>query len=252
MTAQVDTPARTWRRGRSCGRRLGQVMLYVGGVWFLPIVVVIFVGLGFLQALVGGFGDTGQWISVWENSLQPMRYFPLAMAIIFGAGMLPTYVAHGVTRREFAIGAGVVIVGTSLAVAVVGLIGFGVEDLVYGMLGHTRVFESPHLYATPGDVAWVAVEYALMTVVHMAAGLLIGLSYYRFGGLIGTALLLVTAAPVVAVEAMLSVSYLGRLMTEGFGWERLAAGVAVPASVAVLVATSGVVYVAVRRVPIKP
>ncbi|NED98355.1 hypothetical protein G1H11_23930 [Phytoactinopolyspora alkaliphila] len=251
MTALVDTPGRTWRRGLLCGRQLTVMMAYVGGLWFLPIVVVVFVGIGALQVATGGWGDLS-WSSVWEHSLQPMRYFPLAMAIIVGAGMLPNYVSHGMTRREFSIGVGIMIAVVSVAFAVVGAIGLGVEDVIYGWFGESPEYTVPHLYADPGDVPLVLAQYALLTSAHMATGWLIGATYYRFGGYLGTAMLLVTLLPAIAVEFVLSVSYFGQVAQDGFGWDRPPLAVVIPACLAITAATCYGTYRFVRRLAIKP
>lgn len=252
MSALVDTPARAWNRGVKCGRQLGFMMAYVAGLWFLPIVIVIFVGLAVVQGATGGWGDGGQWNSLWEHSLQPFRYFPMAMGIMVGAGMLPSYVAHGLTRREFSIGTTLMVAGTALALAVFGAVGLGMENVIFGWFGQNQTFTVPQLYTDAGDVLPVIGVYWLLTAIHMATGLLIGSCFYRFGGLIGTALVLINVLPVLAVEGLLSVSYFGQLTLDAFGWERQPLALVIPASLGIIALTLYVHYVFIRRITIKP
>jgi hypothetical protein len=251
MTALVDTPGRTWRRGVLCGRQLSIMMAYIGGVWFLPIVIVIFLGAGVVQASLGGWGDDS-WASMWESSLQPMRYFPMAMTIMVGASMLPNQVSHGMTRKESSIGIVLMIGVVSLALAVIGAISLGVEDVIYGWAGESPEYTVPHLYADAGDVPLVIAQYALLTSAHMATGWLIGSTYYRFGGLIGTALLPLTVLPAIAVELVLAVSYFGEIAQNTFGWERPSLAIVIPACLAITAATCYLTYRFVGRLAVKP
>ncbi|WP_129668177.1 hypothetical protein [Phytoactinopolyspora endophytica] len=251
MSAFVNTAPRTWRRGLRCGRQLGLLMARVGGLWFLPIVVVVFFALGIIQAGVGGFED-GSWRSVWEDSLQPMRYFPLAMSVIVGAGLMPNYVSLGLTRREFSVGAALMVFASSVGFAVAGTLGHQIERAVFGWFDEVPTLNAPHLFSDSGDVLAVFGEYSILTGVHMAAGLLIGATYYRFGGLIGTALLPFTVAPILAVELLLSASYFGNVAIDGFGWERQPLPLVIPACLGIIAVTLWGHYLFIRRQAIKP
>jgi hypothetical protein len=104
------------------------------------------------------------------------------------------------------------------------------------------------------DVGAVVGEYLLLIGIHMAAGWTIGVSYYRLGGWIGTALLPVTLLPLFAVEWLLAVSWFGQMMGDRWNWsiERVELSVAVPLSTAIIIAVLVMNYLIIRRMPLKP
>ncbi|NDL56562.1 hypothetical protein [Phytoactinopolyspora mesophila] len=253
-SALASTTGQRYRRELQCARELSVSMGFVTLV-FLAVVVVFFAAGGVLQAVVGGLHADGGWGSVWEYSQQAMRYYPMSIGVMLVPALMPAYVANGVTRREFTVGAVLMISGIAIGLGVVGAIGFAVEDAIFGWAGHATVYNFPHLFDGPGDVvAVVAVvgEFALHTSSHMVAGWLIGYTYYRYGGWTGTFLLPLTILPALAVEFLLGVSWIGGLLMDHTGYERLALPIVIPAVLATIAAAVLLIYFLTRRLAIKP
>ncbi len=249
MTTLVAT-RRRYRRELRCARELGQFMTYVT-LGFLLVIVLIFIAFGVFQAIVDGMGDDGAWASVWEFSEQPMRYFPMSIGVMLVPALLPAYVANGVTRREFTVGAALMITGATLGLAVVGAIGLVVEKWAYSWAGHVPTYTFPHLFDGPENVVAVVGEFAILISSHMVAGWLIGYTYYRYGGWIGTFLLPLTVLPALAVEALTSVSWIGGLLMDNTGYERLPLPFVIPAVLAIMAGAVFLIYFLTRRLAIK-
>lgn len=246
----VGTVPRTYERSLRSARQLAR---YLGQAvsWFLVIVVLAAVVVGVFQAAVGGFHD-GEWNSIWEFAEGPMRYFPLALGIMFTTSVLPAHVANGVTRSEFAIGASLVTVGMALVMATAGAVGLGVEKLIFDAAGQPQNLAQPHLFANAGDVLPILAEVTLLAAIHIAYGWTLGTLFYRFGPWTGMVMVPLAVLPVAAVEALLSVSWFGKLMIDSWGLERQPLPLVIPACVAVIGIALYVNYVLIRRLTIKP
>jgi hypothetical protein len=251
VTTTLPAARHRYRRELQCGRELGFFMGYVT-LGFLLVVILVFLAFGVFQAIVDGLGEDGAWASVWEFSEQPMRYFPMSIGVMLVPTLMPAYVANGVTRREFTVGAVLMIIGATLGLAAVGAIGLAVEKWAYGWAGHVPTYTFPHLFDGPENVVAVVGEFAILISSHMVAGWLIGYTYYRYGGWIGTFLLPLTVLPALAVEVLTSVSWIGGLLLDNTGYERLPLPLVVPAVLAILAGTVLLNYVLIRRLAIKP
>lgn len=246
----VGTGPRTYERSLRSARQLARYLRQAVS-WFLVLVVLAAIVVGVFQATVGGFHD-GEWNSIWEFAEGPMRYFPLALGIIFTTSVLPAYVANGVTRSEFTIGAALVTVGVALVMATAGAVGLGVEKLIFDAAGQPQNLAQPHLFANAGDVLPILAEFALLAAIHIAYGWTLGVLFYQFGPWIGMILLLIAVLPVAAVEALLSVSWFGKLMIDGWGIDRQPLPLVIPACLAIIGLTFYVNYLLTRRLAIRP
>src|SRR5690606_26478360 len=102
-------------------------------------------------------------------------------------------ISLGISRRRFAVAAGITLVISSALMATIGLLAFQLEGAYYAVQGweHTVIGES--LFARTGNLALLFVEGFTGGLVYAATGLLVGWSYQSMRAPLATAMLLVTA-----------------------------------------------------------
>lgn len=217
---------------------------------FIAIVAVIFLVIGVIIELArNGGGESSE--SIWENSAYATRYFPLSMGIMITAAYMPVAVASGVTRRAFSwAGAGIVLAMAGV-MALLEAGGYLVEYGLYRAVDEIPTFTTPHLF-DQGYQFWIIVpEVWIVVAANVAAGWLIGSAYYKYGWLGPTLSLPLLLAPMLTVEALMSVGWAGATM-EAIGAGRLPDGVAVAAAVAVLALTLAGIQRFVRTIDLRP
>lgn len=230
------------RVGRTITTGLGPTL---GG--FLAIVVVIFIVVGAATATLGDVEA-----SVWQTAgTGAFKYFPLAIAIMLTPVFLPIYVAQGVTRRQFAVGGALFIIAWAAILALATVAGYGVEAAVYRANGWPHEFDTPHLFESWTQVHLVVAEYVPLIAAHMVAGWVIGTSYYVLGWFRATLLLPVSAAPALAVEALLATSWIGAAIEEFTTYRPPRTAVAVAGALLVIGAAWAVNYGLTRSISIK-
>jgi hypothetical protein len=165
---------------------------------------------------------------------------------------LPVALANGVTRRSFAVGASIVVSAVGLVVATALVSGYLVEFAIYREFGAAQAFTTPHLYSSATDVPVILAEGLIVVTAHMAAGWVIGTVYYRLRWFWGTVLLPLTAAPAFAVDALLSVGWVGDVLAENYGVGRPPLPAALSGAVGVVVLTLGLTYVLIRSTGLRP
>jgi hypothetical protein len=212
---------------------------------FLAIVVPLFVGIGVFSAITDGDG------SVWEIAAAgAFKWFPFALAVLLTPAILPMYVAHGVTRHQFVVGALLTLGAFALAVAAFLNLGYAAESAIYQAVERPADLGSPHLFESWTEVPLVVAEYALLLAALLACGWLIGTLYYRLHWLWATLLIPAAMAPAVGAELVLQTSWTGS-WTESMGWTRPSLAFALPVTLLLIGATVAVVYALIRRMPIK-
>lgn len=225
----------------------------------LSLSMVIFigaVGVGFLLVALlivamDGF-DGPEARSVWENSAYATRYYPLALGIMLTPVYLALGVANGVTRRAFSLGAMGTVVVIAAIMAVFEAVGYALENGLYQLAGLTQELTTPHLFDS-GTQVWISVPEVGITVAgNVAAGLLIGTTYYRWGRLWPTIALPLTFAPALAVEALMSVGWPGGLMIDLWGIERRPLWLVIPTSLLVIALTFAATHVLVHTTAVHP
>jgi hypothetical protein len=122
-------------------------------------------------------------ISAWEQAAQIPRWFAGGMGVYMTWFYLPLYIAHGYTRREFAVQIPVVIAAFATTLAALMTVGYLIETFAYRMAGWTQALTRTHLFAAPDQVPLVFSEFWLVFLVWTLAGLLVGAGFYRNGGL---------------------------------------------------------------------
>jgi hypothetical protein len=156
--------------------------IVVGGCWAVIATVIIAVG----------HSDA----SVWHwFATSPSKYFLMVIVIITTAVYLPVFIGHGVTRRQFALGAAAFFGGTVLAFAGIVLLGYVAEVIMYAATGQFGVRDYGYPLRWAGDGFTVFAQAALTHAGFVCTGWLIGASFYRFGPWLGTLLIPPCALP---------------------------------------------------------
>ncbi len=205
------------------------------GRWAFPVIavaaaiaIVVWASIGEPTKSIVGF------------SRQGMVWFPFSLSIAIAAGQVNVHVAMGRTRR--ALGRAAVLV--ALAMSVVYALGLvvlvQVERGVYAVAGWHHVISDGMTFASDtSQVGLLFGEYLVTTAVAQLCGLLCGITYYRYGGWVGTLSLPLTVSPVLLVLAGMGAeaSFLsGDLAVGTVGGGAVRAAVAVVVMAAVIVA----------------
>ncbi|GGO65836.1 hypothetical protein [Nonomuraea cavernae] len=160
-------------------RLLTALSFFGAMVWagFYVLVVVITVA-------IATFGTLTQ--SVWEQAMQVPRWFVLSVGVSLVTRFMPMYIANGQTRRVFGLHAAVTALLLSGFYALLMVVGYLLEWLLYDLAGWTQALDRPHLFTEPTQVPLVLVEYLTEFLAWTGAGILIASAYYRWraGGLL--------------------------------------------------------------------
>lgn len=135
-----------------------------------------------LMVFMGTFDVFGPWIldtdraSAWSLTTDVAPgWFMFVMGIIAAVMHLPIAIAHGVTRREFTVGAGVFALATAVLFQAMKTLGTLLEAMAYGSRGLMEQLTVPY--------PWPSVSGALSDMAKglafMVSGWLVGLVFYR-------------------------------------------------------------------------
>lgn len=177
-----------------------RAMSFQGGVyaflmaWFwgiaLPVVALVL-------AIVGRYTEVSS--SGMAYTHHATLWFPFSLGVIVTAMYLPVHVANGMTRRSFARAALVAGAGLGVGNALVATGALLLEERIYAGLGWVHgVAEGSETVFADGVLLYL-LNLALLFSAGQLSGLLIGLTYYRAGGWIGTLALPLGLAPIGAV-----------------------------------------------------
>jgi hypothetical protein len=176
---------RTWTIARLLFATHLPFLLLAYGV-FVAAVLVITVGID-LRGTVSR--------SVWDPAVSIVRWFALGYGLYFINRLLPVYVAHGRTRREFLRSVALFGVVAGAVVAALLTLGLALEGVLYRVMDWSHRVEPERLFDTPGQYPLVFLTYWAMLVIWMTIGLLLAAGFYRSGGnelvVIGLALAMV-------------------------------------------------------------
>ena len=136
-------------------------------------------------------------------SYQGTLWFPFSMAILMVVTYLPIHVANGLTRRSFASAAIVLNVGVGLFNAVITTAALLVEREIFDALGWFHgSLDGTRVSPLHDGAANYALGLALLLIAGQLSGLLVGLTYYRTNGWLGTLLLPLTLLPILLVSML--------------------------------------------------
>jgi hypothetical protein len=135
-----------------------------------------------LMIFMASFEVFGPWIhqagraSAWTMTVEVApQWFIFAMGVVAATVHLPIAIAHGVTRREFVLGAGVFALATVVLFQAMEILGLLVEVMVYESRGLMEQITEPYPWPTPRGIL-TDLAYGLG---FMLSGWLIGLAFYR-------------------------------------------------------------------------
>ena len=239
--ARTAAPSPSAALARRFLRDIGFLTVWIWPVAYVAAAAIIFTVSRFTEITHGGWENAGHW----------PRWFLFSTAIAFTAMYLPVAVAHGITRRAVLRALAATIAVTSVVWAALMAVGHVVEAVVYGALDWPAAPAAPHLFSDGYDVVPMLVEYGLLFGTYMVAGVLLSGLYLRYGAWVGTACIPLGLLPIVAVEALLSTGWVGGVLQEQAGADRLAAPVVVVGAVAVLALGAAAGYALLRDVPLR-
>ena len=215
------------------------------GRLFLSIVLTIQVLGVVLVAIGNGVLADHLTESVWEfPGVVWIRYPLFGVGAAFGATTLSMYVANGITRRDYLGGIAKYSAFVCVLVAIVGVIGYGLERGVYVVGGWDADLDSlspARLFAT----------YVLLYVAYLVNGTLIGASFARWKQRTAAWMITPLLFPLAAAEVLLG-TWWGGLSNDAANDPWLPFGAAVPLTVLAIAAGAWLAFLLLRDVPIKP
>ena len=145
--------------------------------------------------------DGAQHPSIWQWATMSPSWILLAYYIVLAVTDVPVHIANGGTRRSYALG---VALGVPSIALVLAALVTAILPLERALLDLVAAAE-PVTYFVDGTSLQGLVNLFLdsfvTSVVWGVSGLLLGIGYYRFGGVLGTLFLPVALLPMVAFEA---------------------------------------------------
>ncbi|WP_147916495.1 hypothetical protein [Ruania zhangjianzhongii] len=192
---------RQWRR--TLRWMLG--MQAVLGLWFWGVILV---NALIAYVVAAQFGP--MQVSIFQFVTHGALWFPFSIMIITSAAAITTHVAQGRTRRSFIQAALLTVLAVAVVYGVLMTVGMHLEGALYESLDWTQGHIADDTSSTPPLTPWqeplglTLLTYITRTGAGAMAGLLVGVSYYRFGGWRGTGLLILTALPALAAQESIS------------------------------------------------
>jgi hypothetical protein len=215
------------------------------GYWLVMVVVFLLIGVT-VQVVTGRVDH-----SMWDYGTQSPKYVSSAIGFTLTPAFFTILVAHGVTRRMFAVAGSIFLVGAAGATALLWVLVYQVEHALYAWQGWTQALANPHLFTKTSQVGLVFTEFFLLILSHEVAGWLIGTSFYRFGFWKGLAMLPLGLVPAIAAELLLVAQWLAQALANT-GYHRPPLAIAVPGVLLVSALGLYAVHLLLRPIGIKP
>jgi len=122
-------------------------------------------------------------LSTWFYTANVAKWFTAFVGGGFVATLVPSMIAAGLTRREFAAAVGVFGLVWSAVLGAVVIAGLAVERVYYDAMGWSQGIDASDVIAPIGswsDTLAFAAVYPLMYLAYFAAGTVIGAASYRW------------------------------------------------------------------------
>jgi hypothetical protein len=142
--------------------------------------VPYFVLVAIIAIAINIFGNVTN--SIWDPATQIIRWFSFGIGTWTVYVFLPTYIAHGATRRDYAIRALGFTIVFSLVLAALTTLGFVIERIIYGIADWPQKLSSDGLFSSPSDLPMIFVAFLMAYGLWTVTGTLVGAAFYRFGG----------------------------------------------------------------------
>ena len=140
---------------------------------FWVVVTLITVVLG----LMGRLTHSG-----WEVAAQLPRWYALFVGVALIREFMPMYIAHGRTRRRFAVDGLITVTLFAPFLAALVTLSYLLESVLYGLAGWPQALTRLHLFTEPTQLPLVFAEYLIEFAAWIPAGALMGAAFYRFRG----------------------------------------------------------------------
>jgi hypothetical protein len=154
----------------------------------LPFLVLLWpVYLVLVGLVITGFATFGSVpVSFLDVGSQILRWLAVGFGIHLTYEMLPIYLVHGQTRREFAAQMPVFLIVASAVLAALLCLSYAGETLLYNANGWPQKVADERLYGAADEYPLIFLSYWAMLLVWSVVGTLIGAGFYRFsvGGLL--------------------------------------------------------------------
>ena len=197
---------RTWTIAR---------LLFATHLPFLLVCWVVFAAAVLVLTIGIDLRTTISW-SVWDPAASFVRWFAFGYGLYFINRMLPVYVAHGRTRREFAGSMALFVLVAAAVVAALLTVGFVLEAALYRFMEWPHRIEPERLFDAPDQYPLVFLSYWAMLVIWMTTGLLLAAGFYRSGG--NELVVIVLALAMVVVTGYRSASAASPLSGPSWRW----------------------------------
>lgn len=211
----------------------------VYAVFWTVLLLVWAAGVAFVSAV-----GTIETSLVAIVNLVPPKWFLFVITILIAAVELPTYVAHGVTRRDVCLASLAMLSATAFGFGLLTLGMFGLESATFRLIGVDGLNGALPVSSGPDALRLVG-EASLLYLLWAAWGWLVGAGYYRFGAWRGTLFLAPAGLPVLIGELAMNGD------NAGSGLASLAPGAAAALTVAATLLALLGAFVLVRDVPIR-
>lgn len=144
--------------------------------WFLGGMTLVFAGLMLSFEILGPWILDEEYASAWGLfSTQTASWFLFVVAVTMATVGLPVAIAHGITRREYSIAAGLFGIASAVLFGLV-IVGFhGIEYVIFQYNGVTDLLTEPYPVPTVGH----GFRTVLNCLGFMLGGWVSGLCVYR-------------------------------------------------------------------------
>lgn len=171
-------------------------LVFMAFIWFLYWAAV----MG-LAVAVDIWGDIEN--SAWEQAMQPLRFGVVFIGVWVVDTYLAVYVAHGVTRREFAERTAAFVVAFGLMLGVLMAVGYALEGLVYDAMGWRHEITDERLFSAPDEWALIVMTFTFVFAFWTALGVLNITALRRDEGAWGLLTIPLSLVPLAAMEISL-------------------------------------------------
>lgn len=181
-------------------RRIFSSHMFLGNVFIALITLGAFiVVVALITAGVAVFRGISS--SAWDIAMQLPRWYTLFVGVALIKEFLPTYLAHGQTRREFAAQATLCMAAFTPVFSLLTTLGFLLERGVYELAGWPQIVTKDRLFTAADQYPLIFAQFAMEFGVWMVAGALMAAGIYRSegGGLVTIPLGIALIIPVELV-----------------------------------------------------
>ncbi len=175
----------------------GGHLSWLGWTWLVTVVIFAVVMIMIIRL------DGHLEASLWESAgASWQRYVIFAAGVTTLPSFLAMFVGNGVTRAQLSASSTVSMIVVAVAGTAFVIAGFIAESLIFGSVGWTQVMENGYPAESAGDLAVLALRYAVIFAMWFSAGWLIGAGFYRYGFFGGVGLIIPFALPVLLCELL--------------------------------------------------